>query len=192
MLKRICLPLFTIFLLAGCAAPTNTLSLEPKIALPAQDPTVRASSVSIASVDNRTTKSLAEVNRNGKLDVLTPSRDPRYLLQEALEKQMTARGFMVSSPANINLVIQLNSLAANVKEGSLLHNITVNTNVTINAQAPNGSTTTRTFSRNFNVQGPMGATNAKITDAINSALGDIIADMAKDQEIAQFIKQNSR
>ncbi|MEI9533933.1 YajG family lipoprotein [Moellerella wisconsensis] len=191
MLKRLCFPLFAILLLAGCAAPNNTLSLEPKITLPAQNQAQGTRSISITSVDNRSSKSLAEINRDGKLVQLMPSRDPRYLLQEAVEKQMNARGFTISSPANINLVIQLNSLNANVQEGSLRHNITAQANVTINAQAPNGSKTTRTFNRNYNVRGPMGASNAKIESAINTALTDIITDMANDQDISLFIKQNS-
>lgn len=111
MLRKLCFPLFALFLLAGCATSSNTLSLEPKIALPAKNPTLNATSISVSSVDNRANKSLAEVNRNGKLVVLNPSRDPRYLMQEAVEKQMAARGFMVTSPANVNLVVQLNKLA---------------------------------------------------------------------------------
>ncbi|HHR6052660.1 TPA: YajG family lipoprotein [Providencia alcalifaciens] len=192
MLRRLCFPLFALFLLAGCTAPSNTLSLEPKIALPAKNPTLNATSISVSSVDNRPNRSLAEINRNGSLVVLNPSRDPRYLMQESVEKQMAARGFMVTSPANINLVVQLNKLNTQVSEGSLRHNITVNSSVAVNATAPNGSTKTRTYSRNYNTQGTLGATNEKIEAAINLALSDLISDMAKDQELADFIRQNSR
>ncbi|GAB1438980.1 lipoprotein [Providencia sp.] len=192
MLRKLCFPLLGLFLLAGCATSSNTLSLEPKIALPAKNPTLNATSISVSSVDNRTNKSLAEVNRNGSLVVLNPSRDPRYLMQEAVEKQMAARGFMVTSPANVNLVVQLNKLDTNVSEGSLRHNITVNSSVSIIATAPNGSTKTRSFTRNFNTQELLAANNAKIEAAINSALADLIADMATDQEITDFIRQNSR
>ncbi|MCW2256182.1 putative lipoprotein [Providencia alcalifaciens] len=192
MLKKLCFPLFALFLLAGCATSNNTLSLEPKITLPARNPSLNATSISVSSVDNRTSKSLAEVNRNGSLVVLSPSRDPRYLMQEAMEKQMAARGFMVSSPANVNLVVQLNQLNAQVSEGNLRHNITVNSSVTVNATAPNGSTKSRTFTRNYNNQELLGASNDKIEKAINTALADLITDMANDQELTQFIKQNSR
>ena len=192
MLKKLCFPLFALFLLAGCTASNNTLSLEPKITLPAKNPTLNATSISVSSVDNRTQKSLAEVNRNGSLVVLNPSRDPRYLMQEAVEKQMAARGFMVTSPANINLVVQLNKLDAKVTEGSLRHNITVNSSVNVNATAPNGSTKSRSFTRNFNTQELLGASNDKIQAAINSALSDLITDMANDQELTDFIRQNSR
>lgn len=192
MLKKLCFPLFALFLLAGCATSNNTLSLEPKITLPARNPSLNATSISVSSVDNRTSKSLAEINRNGSLVVLSPSRDPRYLMQESVEKQMAARGFMVSSPANVNLVVQLNQLNAQVSEGNLRHNITVNSSVTVNATAPNGSTKSRTFTRNYNNQELLGASNDKIEKAINTALADLITDMANDQELTQFIKQNSR
>ncbi len=73
-----------LFLLAGCATSSNTLSLEPKIV--PKNPTLNATSISVSSVDNRTNKSLAEVNRNGSLVVLN-SRYPRYLMQEAVENK---------------------------------------------------------------------------------------------------------
>ena len=47
-------------------------------------------------------------------------------MQETLEKQMTARGFMIGSPANANVQISINTFKADVQEGSLRHNITVN------------------------------------------------------------------
>ncbi len=51
---------------------------------------------------------------------------------------------------------------------------------------------TRSFTRNFNTQELLAANNDKIATAINSALTDLIADMATDQEITDFIRQNSR
>lgn len=192
MLSKLCFRLFALFLLAGCATSNNTLLLEPKITLPARNPTLNATSISVRSVDNRPSKSLGEINCKGSLVVLSPSRDPRYLMQEAIEKQIAARGFMVSSPTNVNLVVQLKQLNAKISEGNLRHNITVNSSVTINATAPNGSTKSRTFSPNYNKQELLGASNEKIEKAINTALTDLIIDMANDQELTQFIRQNTR
>ncbi len=48
MLKRILFPLIALFLLAGCAAPSNTLTIEPKITLPTADPTMSAITISIS------------------------------------------------------------------------------------------------------------------------------------------------
>lgn len=178
--------------LIGCVAPSNTLSIEPNITLPTQDPTIRAVSINITSIDKRSSTALAEVNRNAALAVLKPSRDLRYLLQEALEKQMIARGYTVSAPANINLQIALNKLYADVQEGILRHNITVDVAISVVAMASNGSTSTRTYTRSYNEQGPLDASNEKIASAINKALTDIIADMANDPETSQFIKQNAQ
>ncbi|HGJ5873245.1 MULTISPECIES: YajG family lipoprotein [Arsenophonus] len=178
--------------LMGCVAPSNTLSIAPNITLPAQDPTIRAVSINITSLDKRSSTALAEVNRNASLAVLKPSRDLRYLLQEALEKQMIARGYTISAPANINLQIVLNKLYADVQEGSLRHNITVDVAISVVAMASNGSTSTRTYTRSYNEQGPLDASNEKIASAINKALSDIIADMANDPETSQFIKRNAQ
>ncbi|MFP3028992.1 MAG: YajG family lipoprotein [Arsenophonus sp.] len=180
------------FSLIGCVAQSNTLSIEPNITLPTQDLSIRAVSINIISIDKRRSTALAEINRNGRLAVLKPSRDLRYLLQEALEKQMIARGFTVSAPANINLQIALNNLYANVQEGSLRHNITIDVVITLVAMASNGSTSTRSYIRSYNEQGPLHASNGKIANAINKVLTDIITDMANDSETSRFIKQNSQ
>lgn len=146
----------------GCVAQSNTLSIDPNITLPTQDPTIRAVSINITSIDKRSSTALAEVNRNATLAVLKPSRDLRYLLQEALEKQMVARGYTISAPANINLQIVLNKLYADVQEGSLRHNITVDVAISVVAMASNGSTSTRTYTRSYNEQGPLEASNEKL------------------------------
>ena len=51
--------------------------------------------VSINGADQRTDQALAKVTRDNQIVTLTASRDLRFLLQEVLEKQMTARGYMV-------------------------------------------------------------------------------------------------
>ncbi|MFS1537546.1 MAG: YajG family lipoprotein [Candidatus Phlomobacter fragariae] len=178
--------------LIGCVAPSNTLSIDPNITLPAQDPTIRAISINITSIDKRSSTALAKVNRNAALTILKPSRDLRYLLQEALEKQMIARGYTVNAPANVNLQIVLNKLYTNVQEGSLRHNLTVDVAISVVAMASNGSISTRIYTRTYNEQGPLDASNEKIANAINKALTDIIADMANDHETSQFIKQNTQ
>ncbi|MFV9996408.1 MAG: YajG family lipoprotein [Arsenophonus endosymbiont of Dermacentor nuttalli] len=183
--------LFIALILGGCVAPSNTLSIDPEITLPPQDPTIRAVSINITSIDKRSSPALAEVNRNASLVILKTSRDLRYLIQEALEKQMIARGYSVSAPANINLQIVLNKLYADVQEGNLRHNITVDVAISVVAMASNGSTNTRTYTRSYNEQGPLAASNEKISNAINKTLTDIIADMANDHETSQFIKQNT-
>ncbi|HCM64629.1 MAG TPA: hypothetical protein DIT05_19125 [Morganella sp. (in: Bacteria)] len=192
MLKKYLFPLFALILLAGCQAPSNTLSIEPVMKLPPADPTLGATTISITGVDNRSSQTLAEFSRNGQLAQLRPSRDLRFLLQEALEKQMAARGFMIGTPAAANVQIAINTFKANVQEGSIRHNITANIEVTVLATAQNNSTKSRTFRTSYNVQGPFSASNAKVTDAFNRALSDIVADMAQDTQISQFIKQNAR
>ncbi|MCC8456335.1 lipoprotein [Photorhabdus aegyptia] len=192
MLKRILFPLIALFLLAGCAAPSNTLTIEPKITLPTADPTMSAITISISGADNRQSQTLAQVNRNAKLEILKPSRDLRFLLQEILEKQMTARGYMIGSPANANLQIIVNNLYADVKEGSLRHNISTKADISIISTAQNGSKQVKNYRTSYNVQGPLGATNEKIADAVNTVLSEVIADMAQDLSVSNFIKQNAR
>ncbi|MCW7760910.1 lipoprotein [Photorhabdus luminescens] len=192
MLKRTLFPLIALFLLAGCAAPSNTLTIEPKITLPTADPTMSAITISISGADNRQSQTLAQVNRNAKLEILKPSRDLRFLLQEILEKQMTARGYMIGSPANANLQIIVNNLYADVKEGSLRHNISTKADISIISTAQNGSKQVKNYRTSYNVQGPLSATNEKIADAVNTVLSEVITDMAQDPSVSNFIKQNAR
>ncbi|MDE9469680.1 lipoprotein [Xenorhabdus bovienii] len=195
MLKKIFTSLLALFFLAGlsgCANSGNTLAIQPKITLPPVDPTMKAITISISGVDHRQSQALAQVNRDARLVTLTPSRDLRFLLQEALEKQMVARGYMIGSPANANLQVVVNQLYANVKEGSLRHDISTKAEVSIIVYAQDGSQQIKNYRTSYNVQGPLSATNAKIAGAVNTVLSDVIADMAQDLSVSTFIKQNVR
>jgi len=191
MLKKIIFPVLALFMLAGCATTSNTLDITPKIALPTQDPSLMGVTISINGADLRQDKALAKVNRDGQLISLTPSRDLRFLLQEALEKQMTARGYMIGPDGAVDLQIVVNTLFADVQNGNFRYNITTRADVSIIATAKNGNKQTKNYRSTYNVQGALTATNDKITSAVNSTLGDVISDMAQDTSISDFIKANS-
>ena len=192
LLKKILFPVLALFMLAGCATSSNTLNISPKIALPTQDPTLMGVTISINGADVRQDKALAKVNRDGQLITLTPSRDMRFLLQEALEKQMTARGYMVGPQGTVDLQIVVNNLFADVQEGNLRYNITTKADISIIATAKNGNKQVKNYRSSYNVQGAFTATDAKITNVINTALGDVISDMAQDTSVSDFIKANAR
>lgn len=192
MLNKIIFPVLAMLMLAGCATSTNTLDVSPKIVLPSQDPTLQGITISINGADQRQDQALAKVNRDGQLISLTPSRDLRFLLQESLEKQMTARGYMVGADGAVDLQIVVNNLYADVQEGNLRYNITTKADISIIATAKNGSKQVKNYRSTYNVQGALSATNAKITNAVNTTLGDVISDMASDTSISDFIKANAR
>lgn len=192
MLKKIIFPVLALLMLAGCATSTNTLNIAPKITLPTQDPTLQGITISVNGADQRQDQALAKVNRDGQLVSLTPSRDLRYLLQESLEKQMTARGYMIGPNGAVDLQIVVNNLFADVQEGNLRYNITTKADISIIATAKNGNKQVKNYRSTYNVQGALTATNDKITNAVNSTLGDVINDMAQDTSISDFIKTNAR
>ncbi|WP_114191550.1 lipoprotein [Edaphovirga cremea] len=192
MLKRLFFPMLAVMMLASCATSTNTLNVTPKIVLPQQDPTLMGVTVSINGADQRKDQALARVNRDGQLITLTPSRDLRFLLQEVLEKQMGARGYMIGADGAIGLQIVVNNLFADVQEGNLRYNITTKADISIIATAKNGNKQVKNYRSTYNVQGAFTATNDKITNAVNTVLGDVIADMAQDTSVSDFIKQNAR
>ncbi|KGD75187.1 hypothetical protein HA49_08030 [Tatumella morbirosei] len=191
MLKRAIFPLLAAFALAGCATSSNTLDVTPKITLPQQDPSLMGVTVSINGADQRSSQALAQVTRDNQLVTLTPSRDLRFLLQEVLEKQMTARGYMIGPNGAVDLQIVVNKLYADVTQGNLRYSITTNADVSITATAKNGNKQMKTYRQTYSVEGPFTANNDKITKAVNSTLGDVISDMAADTSINDFIKQNS-
>ncbi|WP_113627177.1 lipoprotein [Pectobacterium peruviense] len=192
MLKKLFFPLLAVILLAGCAAKSNTLNVTPKISLPSQDPTLMGVTISINGADQRADQALAKVNRDGQLVTLTPSRDLRFLLQEALEKQMTARGYMIGTGGPVALQIVVNHLYADVSEGNLRYNITTKADISIMSQAANGNKQVKNYRSTYNVQGAFTASNEKITDAVNTVLGDVINDMAQDTSVSNFVKENAR
>ncbi|MEH2919753.1 lipoprotein [Samsonia erythrinae] len=192
MLKKLFFPFLTAILLAGCAAKSNTLNITPKISLPSQDPSLMGVTISINGADQRADQALAKVNRDGQLITLTPSRDLRFLLQEALEKQMAARGYMIGTGGPVALQIVVNHLYADVSEGNLRYNITTKADISIISQAANGNKQVKNYRSTYNVQGAFTASNEKITDAVNTVLGDVINDMAQDTSVSSFIKENAR
>ncbi|CCG86413.1 lipoprotein [Erwinia piriflorinigrans] len=192
MLKKVIFPLLAIFILAGCANNSSTLDVAPKIQLPQRDPGLMAITVSITGADRRSDQALAKVNRDGQLVTLTPSRDLRFLLQETLEKQMTARGYMVGPSGAVDLQIVVNNLYADVTQGNVRYSITTKADISIIATAKNGSKQVKNYRQTNSVEGAFSATNDKITNVVNNALGDVIADMAQDTSVTEFIKQNAR
>ncbi|EXU76995.1 MULTISPECIES: lipoprotein [Erwinia] len=191
MLKKIIFPLLAIFVLAGCANNSNTLTISPKIQLPQQDPSLGGVTVSINGADQRSDQALAKVNRDGQLVTLTATRDLRFLLQEVLEKQMGARGYMIGPNGAVDLQIVVNNLYADVTQGNVRYSITTKADISIIATAKNGNKQVKNYRQTYSVEGAFNATNDKITNAVNSTLSDVISDMAQDTSIHQFIRQNA-
>ena len=192
MLRRAVFPLLAVLALAGCATSSNTLDVTPTMTLPQQDPALMGVTISINGADQRTSQALAQVTRDNQLVTLTPSRDLRFLLQEVLEKQMTARGYMIGPDGAVDLQIVVNKLYANVSQGNLRYSITTSADISITATAKNGNKQIKTYRQSYSVEGAFNATNDKITKAVNTALSDVITDMAQDTSINDFIKQNTR
>lgn len=147
--------------------------------------------VSINGADQRQDQALAKVNRDNQLVTLTASRDLRFLLQEVLEKQMAARGYMIGPNGAANLQIIVNQLFADVSEGNLRYKISTKADIAIIATAANGNKMTKNYLASYNVEGALQASNDKIANAVNNVLTDTIADMSQDTAIHQFIKQNA-
>ena len=132
------------------------------------------------------------MTRDNQLVTLTPSRDLRFLLQEVLEKQMTARGYMIGPNSPVDLQIIVNQLYADVSQGNVRYNIATKADISIIATAKNGNKMTKNYRSSYNVEGAFQATNKNIADAVNSVLTDTIADMAQDTSVHDFVKQNAR
>ena len=192
MLKKLFFPLVALFMLAGCATPPTTIEVSPKITLPQQDPSLMGITVSINGADQRQDQALAKVTRNNQLVTLTASRDLRFLMQEVLEKQMAARGYMIGPNGAANLQIIVNQLYADVSQGNVRYNINTKADIAIIATAANGNKMTKNYRSNYSVEGAFQASNKNISDTVDSVLSDTIADMSQDTTIHDFIKQNAR
>lgn len=191
MLKKIIFPLLALLVLAGCASNNNTLNILPKIKLPQQDPSLGGVTVSINGADQRSDQALAKVNRDGQLVTLTATRDLRFLLQEVLEKQMGARGYMIGPNGAVDLQIVVNNLYADVTQGNVRYSITTKADISIIATAKNGNKQVKNYRQTYSVEGAFNASNDKITNAVNATLSDVISDMAQDTSVSQFIRQNA-
>ncbi|MDF7680348.1 lipoprotein [Enterobacteriaceae bacterium ESL0689] len=191
MLKKLFFPFIALFLLAGCTTPPATINVSPNITLPQQDPGLMGLTISINGADQRPDQALAKVTRDNQQVPLSASRDLRFLLQEALEKQMTARGYMIGPNGVADLQIILNKLYADVSQGDVRYSIATKADVSIIATAANGMKMTKNYRASYSVDGAFKASNQNIASTVNSVLSDIIADMAQDISINDFIKKNA-
>ncbi|SQC33343.1 lipoprotein [Kluyvera cryocrescens] len=192
MLKKILFPLVALFMLSGCVTPPTTVDVSPKITLPQQDPSLMGVTVSINGADQRQDQALAKVTRNNQLVTLTASRDLRFLMQEVLEKQMAARGYMIGPNGAANLQIIVSQLYADVSQGNVRYNINTKADIAIIATAANGNKMTKNYRSSYSVEGAFQASNKNISDTVDSVLTDTIADISQDTTIHDFIKQNAR
>ena len=192
MLKKLLFPLIALFMLAGCATPPTTIDVSPNIALPQQDPSLMGVTISINGADQRQDQALSKVTRDNQIVTLTASRDLRFLLQEVLEKQMSARGYMIGPNGAVQLQIIVNQLYADVSQGNVRYNIATKADISIVAVANNGNKMTKNYRASYNVEGAFQATNKNIANAVNSVLTYTIADRAQDTSVHDFIKQNAR
>ncbi len=149
--------------------------------------------VSINGADQRTDQALAKVTRDNQIVTLTASRDLRFLLQEVLEKQMTARGYMVGPNGPVNLQIIVSQLYADVSRGNVRYNIATKSGYCHHRYRAEWQQNDQELScqlQRWKVRSS--ASNKNIADAVNSVLTDTIADMSQDTSIHEFIKQNAR
>ncbi|KAB7702385.1 hypothetical protein GBN26_04375 [Plesiomonas shigelloides] len=191
-MKKFLLPLLAVLSLAGCVSqPSNTVAVNPPIALPHQDPTLMGATIAISSSDQRPKPYVAMVRRGeGKPEPLYASRDLRFLMQEVLEKQMQKRGYMLGTTGQATLEIIPIEIYADVTEGNLRHNITTKAKIRVITRTPKGEMV-KEYRATYNVQGPLGAKNEDISKALNEVLKSVISDMAQDDSINTYIRQNS-
>lgn len=192
IVKKLLFPLLVLLLLAGCASSNTTINLAPSIALPSRDSTIQPVTISILGADKRSDPAVARINRNGQLVSLVASRDPRFLLQEALEKQMTARGYQIGANGAVTVQVVIDTLNASVNQGDLRYHITGKAAISVIAIARNGTQFSQKYHRRYSVEGAFQATNRNIANTMNIVLSNIITDMANDQQISNFISKNSR
>lgn len=190
-LKKLLLPLCLVSLLSACAAPSNVIDVNPAITLPQTQPN-HGQALTVTAVDARADKSLAKLNRNGTLVTLQPSRDPAFLMQEVLTKQMQARGFNVTSASGLNMQLTLNTLFADVQEGSLRYNIDAVADVTITLRGGHGETFSKNYRTKHSVPGAFATSNQGIADVLEETLSQVINNMASDPSLSDAAQRMTR
>lgn len=189
MLNKFAVLFFSIFLLASCAMPSNTIDVNPKITLPRQDTVLKPALITINGCDRRRDRAIAKVLRDNQIVSLLPSRDLRFLLQEVLEKQITARGFIVGQTGAVKVTIGINHLFAHVEQGSLRYSIHSQVDISIIAADSKGNKYSKAYRQRYSVEGLFKASNQKIAVTVNTALSDVIRTMSKDVSLSQFIEK---
>lgn len=190
--KKIFIPFLVTLLMSGCAKqPDDALYLHPTIVLPQQDMSMKPIQLTIKAIDNRQDKALSKVVRDNRLISLTDSVDTKEFFRDMLEKQMRIRGYVTSATADNSLTLYLDELYANVQQGSFRYMITTKASIRLVAKTANGSEVTKTLSATNKREGIMDANKPLLTEILNNIESNIIASMANDNSIHQFLKQSA-
>lgn len=191
--NKILIPFLVILLMAGCAKkPDDALYLHPTIVLPQQDMSMQPIRLTIKAIDNRQDKALSKVVRDNRLISLTDSVNTIEFFRDMLEKQMRIRGYITSANADNSLTLYLDELYANVQQGSFRYMVTTKANIRLVAKTANGSEVTKTLSATNKREGIMDANKPLLTEILNNIESNIIASMANDNSIHQFLKQTAQ
>ncbi|QPB41936.1 YajG family lipoprotein [Rodentibacter haemolyticus] len=182
----------TVLFLAGCQAPSNTLTFTPPA--PTASMNVNQTAVVYVTVnDLRTQPDVSFYVKNGDLVKLNASPSVTQLFQQVMQQNLISKGFRIGQTNNSNagVTVQIQDFFTHVDQGNLRYHLNAKIQVNVLVQGSAGNYN-KVFNATRSQSGAFNADNDEIQKVLGETFKDIVNNIYQDQEISQAINRYSR
>ena len=177
--------LLSIFLLSACSTTPTSLQLTPK--LDASSITTKAESAHnwlLTSKDLRTARYLIAISSgDGVATLVNESTSTRAIIEETLQSHWAKQGHTFTADNDgYKIDIQLLKLLAEVEQGSISHETTINTVIKIELNS-NQKTFSKTFRSYYKKEAAFNASVNTLTQQLNTQLSQLLDQIVQDPEL---------
>ncbi|WP_413477583.1 YajG family lipoprotein [Vibrio hibernica] len=179
-------------LLSACASVSQNdlVNLTPSSTLSAKQ-IVSGKTFTLTSQDIRTAQYIAEIKMDGQEQVqpLHAKQNVRQAYTSAIYQQFYSQGFAKTKNSNNTLNIKIVDAVAKVDQKSMKFAISGKVVIQITAETPNGKFV-KSYQGTGNKTGSFTASIADVEEVINRVSGNVLANIAKDSELTNYMKGN--
>nr|WP_086939107.1 YajG family lipoprotein [Thaumasiovibrio occultus] len=177
-------------LLTACASTTEqqlNLTLVPSTGSTSVG---QGTALNLETQDLRSAQFVAVVDSGREQkQPLHAQQNLRVAFEEALTRQLTGQGYIVSQNSRGTMRVDILDTLLNVKHSVVKHEMEAKVNVQVVVESPRGKFVKR-FEGNANTAGVSSASYEDMEALLNKLLNDVLASIANDRELNMYIVEN--
>ncbi len=190
MIKKLLLTLGLAALVTACSAPQEpqlNLTFEPMIGSSSMG---QGTAVSLESQDLRSAQfvALVDTGREQKQPIHA-QQNLRVAFEEALTRQMTAQGYVVSDNSRGTMRVDILDVLLNVRHSVMKHEMSATANLQVVVESPRGKFVKR-FSGKSSASGLSSASVEEMENIINDLMNNVLEEIGSDRELNVYILEN--
>lgn len=144
---------------------------------------------SLDSKDVRTAQYIALVDSGrNNIQPIHAKQNVRMTLESALAEQMRSQGYSVSRNSDNSLSLEVQHLLVNVKHSVMSNEMDAAITLQLTAETPAGKLV-KTFNGSAKKTGTFSASDAQIEQVVNDIASLVLAEIANDDELNNYMKE---